>query len=62
MLEKFNVVRVRLHIEEKETLVIQGWKYGMSPEDKLKITLDGEELSWYLKKNDGMEVRQRYMI
>jgi len=62
MLEKFNVVRVRFHIEEKQILVIQGWKYEMETGDKLTVTLDGRELPWNMKKYDGMEVRQRYMI
>ena len=62
MLEKFNVVRVRFHIEEKQILVIQGWKYEMSAADRLTVTLDGRELPWSMKKYDGMEVRQRYMI
>ena len=62
MPEKFNVVRVRFHIEEKQILVIQGWKYRMKPEDKLEITLDGQELSWHMETYDGMEVRQRYMV
>ncbi len=61
-MEKFNVVRVRFHIEEKQTLVIQGWQYNRKPEDRLAITLDGEELPWIQKSYDGMEVRQRYMI
>lgn len=61
-MEKFNVVRVRFHIEEKQTLVIQGWKYNMKPEDRLEITLDAKELPWVQNSYDGMEVRQRYMI
>lgn len=62
MLEKFNVVRTRFHVEEKQVLVLQGWKYGMKPEDKLEVTLDGQELSWHMETYDGMEVRQRYMV
>lgn len=62
MLEKFNVVRVRFHIEDNQILVIQGWKYEMEPEEKLAVTLDGEQLSWEMKMYNGMEVRQRYMI
>ena len=62
MVEKFNVVVVRFHIEEKQVLVIQGWKYGMKPEETLTVMLDGEELPWSQKKYDGMEVRQRYMV
>lgn len=62
MIDKFNVVRVRFHIEEKQTLVIQGFSYGMDPEDKLIITLDGQELPWHMESYDGMEVRQRYMV
>ncbi|MCI9137260.1 MAG: glycosyltransferase, partial [Lachnospiraceae bacterium] len=34
----------------------------MKPEDKLEITLDGQELSWHMETYDGMEVRQRYMV
>lgn len=62
MLEKFNVVRVRFHIEDNQILVIQGWKYEMEPEEKLAVTLDEEQLSWEMKMYNGMEVRQRYMI
>lgn len=62
MLEKFNVVRVRFHIEDEYVLVIQGWKHGMEPGEELAVTLDGETLSLDIKKYDGMEVRQRYMI
>lgn len=62
MLEKFNVVRVRFHIEDDDVLVIQGWKYGMPDKEKLAVTLDGEQLPVETKKYDGMEVRQRYMI
>lgn len=62
MLEKFNVVRVRFHIEEKQVLVIQGFWHGRGQEEELKPVLDGEELPWHIKKYDGMEVRQRYMI
>lgn len=62
MLEKFNVVRVRFHIDDDNVLVIQGWKYGMDPEERLAVTLDGEALPLEVKKYDGMEVRQRYMI
>ncbi|TGY95789.1 glycosyltransferase family 2 protein [Petralouisia muris] len=62
MIEKFNVVRVRFHIEDKQILVIQGWKHDMKPEDELEVTLDGEKLPWVMETYDGMEVRQRYMI
>lgn len=62
MLEKFNVVRVRFHIEDNQTLVIQGWKYEMEPEEEFTVTLDGEVLPWELKVYNGMEVRQRYMV
>lgn len=62
MLEKFNVVRVRFHIEDNQTLVIQGWKYEMEPEEEFTVTLDGEMLPWELKVYNGMEVRQRYMV
>ncbi|MCI8483810.1 MAG: glycosyltransferase family 2 protein [Lachnospiraceae bacterium] len=62
MLEKFNVVRARFHIEKERILVLQGWKYGMGPKDRLKAALDGQELSWEMKTYDGMEVRQRYMV
>ncbi len=62
MIEKFNVVRVRFHIEEEQILVLQGWKHGMKPEDTLEVTLDGVPLSFTMETYDGMEVRQRYMI
>ena len=62
MLEKFNVVRVRFHIEEDDVLVIQGWKYGMSEREELAVTLDGKQLPLQTEKYDGMEVRQRYMV
>ena len=62
MLKKFNVVKVRFHIEEKQILVLQGWKYEMPEEESLTVLLDGKELPWTMKKYDGMEVRQRYMI
>ena len=44
MIEKFNVVRVRFHIEDKQVFVVQGWKHGMGPKDRLMPMLDGEEL------------------
>lgn len=62
MLEKFNVVRVRFHVEDNQILVIQGWKYGMEPEEEFAVTLDGTTLSFEIKMYNGMEVRQRYMI
>ena len=62
MLEKFNVVRVRFHIEDNQILVIQGWKYEMEPEEEFTVTLDGEALPWELKVYNGMEVRQCYMV
>lgn len=62
MLEKFNVVKVRFHIEDAGILVIQGWKYQMTDAETLAVTLDGEKLPLYIKIYDGMEVRQRYMI
>ena len=62
MLEKFNVVRVRFHIEDNRVLVIQGWKHGMGTEETLAVTLDGKELPVTVEKYDGMEVRQRYMV
>lgn len=62
MLEKFNVVRVRFHIEDNQILVIQGWKYEMEPEEEFTVTLDGVALPWELKVYNGMEVRQRYMV
>lgn len=62
MLEKFNVVRVRFHIKDKQILVIQGWKYEMEPEEEFTVTLDGELLPWEMKVYNGMEVRQRYMV
>lgn len=62
MIEKFNVVRVRFHIEEEQILVLQGWKHGMKPEDTLEVTLDGVPLSFTMETYNGMEVRQRYMI
>lgn len=62
MLEKFNVVKVRFHIEDAGILVIQGWKYQMTDAEMLAVTLDGEKLSFNIKVYDGMEVRQRYMI
>lgn len=62
MLEKFNVVKVRFHIEDTGILVIQGWKYQMTDTETLAVTLDGEKLPFDVKIYDGMEVRQRYMI
>ena len=62
MVEKFNVVRVRFHLENDQVLVIQGWKYEMGPKEQLEITLDGETLPFTVQMYDGMEVRQRYMI
>lgn len=62
MVEKFNVVRVRFHIEDKQVFVVQGWKHGMDPKDRLMPMLDGEELCFEQKIYDGMEVRQRYMV
>ena len=62
MLEKFNVVKVRFHIEDAGILVIQGFKYQMTGAETLAVTLDGEKLSFNIKIYDGMEVRQRYMI
>lgn len=62
MLEKFNVVRVRFHIEDNQILVIQGWKYEMEPEEEFTVTLDGVALPWEMKVYNGMEVRQRYMV
>ena len=62
MIEKFNVVRVRFHIEDKQVFVVQGWKHGMGPKDRLMPMLDGEELCFEQKIYDGMEVRQRYMV
>ena len=62
MLEKFNVVRVRFHIEDNQILVIQGWKYGMEAEEEFAVTLDGASLPFDVKLYNGMEVRQRYMI
>jgi len=62
MIEKFNVVRVRFHIEDKQVFVVQGWKHGMGPKDRFMPMLDGEELCFEQKIYDGMEVRQRYMV
>ncbi len=62
MLEKFNVVKVRFHIENAGILVIQGWKYQMADAETLAVTLDREKLPLNIKIYDGMEVRQRYMI
>lgn len=62
MLDKFNVVRVRFHIEDDYVLVIQGWKYGMDAGERLTATLDGSVLPVDICKFDGMEVRQRYMV
>ena len=62
MTEKFNVVRVRFHLSQENTLVIQGWKYGMEEGDALSVALDGEPLPHTSLAYDGMEVRQRYMV
>ncbi len=62
MADKFNVVRVRFHLRDERVLVIQGWKYGMGPQDRLVAALGGEELPMTEQMYDGMEVRQRYMI
>lgn len=62
MIEKFNVVRVRFHIEDKQVLVVQGWKHGMEAGDRLAAMLDGEELCLEQERYGGMEVRQRYMV
>lgn len=62
MLEKFNVVKVRFHIEDANILVIQGFKHQMEAGEGLAVTLDGEKLPLKIEKYDGMEVRQRYMV
>ena len=46
MLKKFNVVRVRFHIEEKQILVLQGWKYEMpdGSAGRKRTSLDHEKI------------------
>ncbi|MFP3153689.1 glycosyltransferase [Lachnospiraceae bacterium ZAX-1] len=59
--KKFNVVRVRFHLKEEHTLVIQGFVCGMSQTaDQFKVFLDGESLHYTAEKQEGFEVRRRY--
>ena len=43
MLEKFNVVKVRFHIEDAGILVIQGFKYQMTGAETLAV----KDIRWH---------------
>ena len=61
-IEMFNVVRIRFHITDKNVLILQGWKHEMKDSDSLEIMLDDQILSFDTETDEGVEVRQRYMI
>lgn len=59
---KFNIEKIRFHLQKANILIIRGWYAKNNPQNRLlQVCLDEQELTSTIQIKSGIEVRQRYL-